>query len=105
MSKGKRGIGLDKPCPKCGREVPASYTSPVQEGLCGKCTDEALKAASPRASGTPVPASPGVGGGAAKLAAGIAGGLVAGVLASALASALAPSLWESLVGPLRGLVS
>jgi hypothetical protein len=37
-----RGLGVDKPCVKCGRDVPYSYKSPIP-GFCGRCTDEVLR--------------------------------------------------------------
>ncbi len=37
-----RGLGVDKPCVKCGRDVPYAYTSPIP-GFCGRCTDEVLR--------------------------------------------------------------
>ena len=37
-----RGLGVDKPCVKCGREVPHAYKSPIP-GFCGRCTDEVLR--------------------------------------------------------------
>ena len=104
MSKGKRGIGLDKPCPKCGQEVPASYVSPVQDGLCGKCTDEALKAAAPKGPGGPLPAGGSGGGAGARIAGGIMIGIAAGVILCLLLNVLSPSLWDALIGPLRRLL-
>ena len=49
MAKGRRGVGLNRPCPNCGTEVPALFKSPVQDGLCGKCTDEIIRKRKPRA--------------------------------------------------------
>ena len=37
-----RGLGVDKPCVKCGRDVPYAYKSPIP-GFCGRCTDEVLR--------------------------------------------------------------
>lgn len=37
-----RGLGVDKPCVKCGRDVPYTYKSPIP-GFCGRCTDEVLR--------------------------------------------------------------
>jgi len=37
-SASRRGLGLDKPCTKCGQEIYFGYDGPF-EGLCGRCTD------------------------------------------------------------------
>ena len=37
-----RGLGVNKPCVKCGRDVPYSFKSPIP-GFCGRCTDEVLR--------------------------------------------------------------
>ena len=37
-----RGLGVNKPCVKCGRDVPFSFKSPIP-GFCGRCTDEVLR--------------------------------------------------------------
>jgi hypothetical protein len=108
MAKGKRGIGLDKPCPKCGKEVPASYESPLQDGLCGKCTDEMQKARLPKPSGAPgaprrtllVRVIPGGG----STVAGFALGLGCGVLGCIGLAVFAPGLWAELVGGLGGIL-
>ena len=102
MSRGKRGIGLNKPCIKCGTEVPSVFVSPVQPGLCGKCTTEALKAnkrmKAPSVRTIFSEKSPGL-----KIIVFLAAGLVAGFAIAILLSAAAPSAWEALSGPVRGL--
>ena len=37
-------MGLDKPCRQCGRPIYFHYRGPI-EGVCGKCTDRALRGA------------------------------------------------------------
>ncbi|MHC4778307.1 MAG: hypothetical protein ACYTFG_07020 [Planctomycetota bacterium] len=103
MSKGKRGVALNKPCPKCNCEVPALYKSPVQEGLCGKCTDEILRK---RASTLKSPASgritSAVPGGSHTIV-GVAVGLFLGVLLSLLLAVFASGLWGDVVSGIGGI--
>jgi hypothetical protein len=40
--KGQRSVGLDKPCRQCGQPIYYNYQGPV-DGICGRCTDRALK--------------------------------------------------------------
>ena len=37
----RRGLGLDKPCSKCGKEIYYGYSGPY-EGICGRCTDKVI---------------------------------------------------------------
>ncbi|MHC4223721.1 MAG: hypothetical protein ACYSX0_01760 [Planctomycetota bacterium] len=39
---GQRAVGLDKPCSQCGQPIYYNYKGPV-EGICGRCTDRALR--------------------------------------------------------------
>jgi hypothetical protein len=101
MSKGQRGVGLNKPCPKCGSEVPHLYVSPVQEGLCGKCTDEILRK---RAKKLPAP-SKGIvqvvpGGGSTVI--GFALGLLVGFVLCVALAAFAKGFWASVVSTIGG---
>ena len=34
----RRGLGLDRPCSMCGKEIYYNYSGPF-EGVCGRCTD------------------------------------------------------------------
>lgn len=34
----RRGLGLDRPCSVCGKEIYYNYSGPF-EGVCGRCTD------------------------------------------------------------------
>jgi len=43
-------VGLDKPCRQCGRPIYFNYRGPI-EGVCGKCTDRALRGARRRPRG------------------------------------------------------
>ena len=102
MAKGRRGVGLNRPCPKCGEEVPALFKSPVQEGLCGKCTDEALRRQKPRRpmeSRRLVQVVPG--GGSTII--GFALGLGIGVFTCLLLAVFASSFWGNIVSGLRGV--
>jgi hypothetical protein len=108
MSKGKKGIGLDKPCPKCGKEVPASYQSPLQDGLCGKCTDEMIKSNLPKLPNSPVnPQRPLLvrvipGGGSTII--GFALGLGFGVLVCVGCAVFVPGFWADVIGGLGGML-
>lgn len=102
MSKGKRGIGLNKPCIRCGAEVPSVFVSPVQPGLCGKCTDEALRAkkkqSEPRTKEIFLEKAP-----LLRMTLLLAMGLVLGFALALILSAAAPGAWDSLTEPLRDL--
>jgi hypothetical protein len=101
MSKGQRGVGLNKPCPKCGEEVPHLYVSPVQEGLCGRCTDELLRK---RARSLPAPSKGLVkvvpGGGSTVV--GFAVGLLVGVIVCIALAAFAKDFWGSIISGISG---
>lgn len=104
MSKGKRGIGLAKPCPKCGSEVPSMYVSPVQPGLCGKCTDEILRQRAPKPTPVSTVKTSGlekVGGGSTII--GFALGLGLGVLGSLALAVFAAGFWGNIVTGLKGI--
>ncbi|MHC5037312.1 MAG: hypothetical protein ACYTHM_08365 [Planctomycetota bacterium] len=107
MSKGKRGIGLNKPCPKCGSEVPAMYRSPVKEGLCGKCSDRLLRE---RAGTLPRPTATKrlvlVVPGGRNTVVGFAVGLGFGILTSVALALFVPTFWGNIIkglGDLFGL--
>jgi hypothetical protein len=102
MSKGKRGVGLNKPCPKCGAEVPAFYKSPVQEGLCGKCTDEILRKRAPKPPAESRRLVQVVPGGGSTII-GFAIGFGLGVLLCLGLSAFAGGFWGNLTTGIRGL--
>lgn len=100
-----RGLGVNKPCVKCGREVPAAFKSPIP-GFCGRCTDEVLRTLgrAPQAEGLgtrdamvlgPTPGQ--------KAAWAVIGGVVA-VLACVLVAALAPGAFDSVRDGLRALL-
>lgn len=36
------GLSANKPCTKCGREMPGAFKSPIP-GFCGRCTDEVMR--------------------------------------------------------------
>lgn len=36
------GLSANKPCTKCGREIPGAFKSPIP-GFCGRCTDEVMR--------------------------------------------------------------
>ena len=40
-TRARRGLGLDKPCTKCGQEIYFGYEGPF-DGLCGRCTDKVV---------------------------------------------------------------
>ncbi len=102
MSKGKRGIGLNKPCVKCGAEVPSLFVSPVREGLCGKCTDEALK-------GQKRDQKPEVRevyferANILRMVLLATAGAALGFAIAVLLASAAPSAWDSIVSPVRGM--
>ncbi len=102
MSKGKRGIGLNRPCIKCGAEVPSLFVSPVQEGLCGKCTDEALKVRkkdeNQKVREVTLIKAP-----VLRMILLVAAGAALGFAIAVLLASVAPSAWESLVSPIRGI--
>jgi hypothetical protein len=102
MSKGKRGIGLNKPCIKCGAEVPHLFVSPVQSGLCGKCTDEAIK--TKKQTSKPIVREI-IREKAYLLRAVIflLVGLVGGFALALLIAGAAPSAWASLLSPVRNI--
>ena len=105
MSKGKRGIGLDRPCPKCGTEVPYSYVSPVSEGLCGKCTDQALKDMAPKLAASVSSTKSTyqkVGGGSTII--GFALGIGIGVLGMLGLALAGPRVFDNIVAGLRRLL-
>jgi hypothetical protein len=100
MAKGKRGIGLNKPCIKCGAEVPHLFVSPVQPGLCGKCTDEAIK--TKKKTSQPIvreiileKAH------MVRALIFLALGLMGGFALALLIAGAAPSTWASLLGPVQ----
>ncbi len=37
----RRGLGLDRPCSMCGKEIYYNYSGPF-EGICGRCTDRMI---------------------------------------------------------------
>ena len=39
---GHGGLSANKPCTKCGREMPGAFKSPIP-GFCGRCTDEVMR--------------------------------------------------------------
>ena len=103
MSKGKRGLSLNKPCPKCGSEVPGSYISPLGQGYCGKCTDEIIKQRArlekgPNTSQTTRLSTVVPGGGSTVI--GFAIGVGLGVLGSLAMAVFASNLWGNIVGGL-----
>ncbi|GEM_PF-3117193 len=103
MAKGKRAVGLNKPCPRCGREVPAAFVSPIQEGLCGKCTDELQrqrKDARPSASTRLVRKVPGGG----HTIIGFLAGIAVGILACLALAVFADAFWGDLVEGIRGMM-
>jgi hypothetical protein len=101
-----RGLGVNKPCIKCGREVPFAYKSPIP-GFCGRCTDEVLRTLgrAPVGAGGLGTKDAMVFGPTAGQKAGwaVVGGLIA-VLVCVLFSALAPGAWDSVQNGLRGLL-
>ncbi len=101
------GLGLNKPCVKCGREVPATYKSPIP-GYCGRCTDEVLKMlrVSPGNGPGPVGSARQRALSAAKSPAGIGGfllGFLFALLGLAVLAVAAPGAFDSLVRGIRGL--
>ncbi|MCI0341981.1 MAG: hypothetical protein L0216_12675 [Planctomycetales bacterium] len=101
------GLGLNKPCVKCGREVPAGYKSPIP-GYCGRCTDEVLKLlrASPGGGSQPAGSARQRAIEAAKSPAGIGGfalGMLFALLGAAALAILTPGSFDSAVRGLRGL--
>ena len=46
------GLGVNKPCVKCGRDVPYTFKSPIP-GFCGRCTDEVLRTLGASGAGSP----------------------------------------------------
>jgi hypothetical protein len=100
-----RGLGVNKPCVKCGREVPYSFKSPIP-GFCGRCTDEVLRTLghAPREGGglgtrdaMLIGASPGQKAGWAAI-----GGVIA-VLLCVLFAAFAPGAFDAVRDGLRAL--
>ena len=95
-----RGLGVNKPCIKCAREVPAAFKSPIP-GFCGRCTDEVLRTLGVGAGRKPGVELIEVPAGRRALAWG--GGALVGALLLLLFAAFAPDAFDGLRNGLRGL--
>ena len=97
-----RGLGLNKPCVKCGREIPASFKSPIP-GFCGRCTDEVLRTLGKRAGPSDAMSTPAGSSRGSAMRGGLIGAGVVLVVGAALAL-LAPGAFDGVIASLRGLV-
>jgi len=97
-----RGLGVDKPCVKCGRDVPYSYKSPIP-GFCGRCTDEVLRTLQASQEGS-AESRRLAAGGARGLAKGAAIGAAAALLLGLAFAVFANGPFMSLVNGIRGAV-
>jgi len=100
-----RGLGVNKPCVKCGREIPASFKSPIP-GFCGRCTDEVLRTLgrAPKREGLGTNDAMVIGPSAGQKASwAVIGGVIA-VLLCVLIAALAPGAFDSVRDGLRALL-
>ena len=100
--KGKRGIGLNRPCTKCGQAVPSMFVSPVSDGLCGKCTDQILRERGEKPAAASYRIVQSVPGGGSTIV-GFMVGFAAGVLLCLALAVFSGGVWGNLVQGLKGI--
>jgi len=99
-----RGLGVNKPCVKCGREIPYSFKSPIP-GFCGRCTDEVLRTLGKAPTGgLGTKDAMVIGPSAGQKASWAAMGGVIALVLCVLIAALAPGAWDSVRDGLRSLL-